>query len=50
MRIKTQFLKHKKKWTAFITYQGYDYYELGNTEQEAIDNLIALHPQLKPYR
>jgi hypothetical protein len=37
--MKTQFLKHQNKWTACITFKGYDYFELGDSEKEAIDKL-----------
>lgn len=37
--MKTQYLKHKKKWTAFTTINGLDIYELGETEKEAMEKL-----------
>lgn len=39
MKIRTQYLKQKRKWTAFTTLNGMDIYELGDTEKEAIENL-----------
>lgn len=37
--MKTKYLNYQNKWSAFMTYKGYDYFELGNTEQESIDKL-----------
>ena len=37
--MKMQYLKHKKKWTAFTTINGVDIYELGDTEVEAMAKL-----------
>lgn len=46
LKIKTQFLKNQGKYTAFVTFEGMDYYELGDSEEEAISNLKSKHPQL----
>lgn len=40
MKIKTQFLRQKSKWSAFTTHRGMDIYELAETEAEAIINLL----------
>lgn len=50
MKIKTKFIEHKQMWSAFITHQGYDYQEWGETEENAIHFLITRHPQLAPYK
>lgn len=39
MEIKAKFLKFLNKWSACTTYKGYDYFELGNSEIEAISKL-----------
>lgn len=49
MEIKTQFLKQRSLWTAFITHNGYDFQEYGETEANAIYFLKKRHPQLKEY-
>lgn len=42
MKIGTQYLKNKRKWTAFTTLNGLDIYEIGETEKEAIENLTDI--------
>lgn len=37
--MKAQYLKNKKKWTAFMTLNGLDIHEYGQTEKEARENL-----------
>jgi hypothetical protein len=39
MKIKTKYLKDINKWDAYITFNGYDYYELEKTKNEAIYKL-----------
>lgn len=38
--MKTQYIKHKKQWSAFITLNGLDIQEYGDNESEAKNNLI----------
>lgn len=41
--VKTQFLKNKQQWTAFVTWKGYDLYEYGETERNAVLFLLERH-------
>lgn len=39
--MKAQYLKQKRKWTAFTTIGGLDIQEFGDTERQARENLAA---------
>lgn len=41
--IRTQFLRHKQQWTAFVTWKGYDLQEYGETKENAIYFLKTRH-------
>lgn len=44
--IRTKFLSNKQMFTAFVTFDGYDYQEYGETKASAIYFLKSRHPQL----
>lgn len=37
--MKAQYIKHKKKWSAYTTLNGIDIQEYGDTEKQARENL-----------